>query len=155
MSTASDILSSIWTKGSTHEYNYCNSLSSSLSTGMHINLESDYIIIDNPDYRIPFKVTIEDTSYMSALYAHEVHFGETDINSDGFNIRNNMVYFPSNIEDTGFKVKILSESDIDKYRVLINTILSAFDIFIDGYPDEEIDYSVWTDAIQEILGEPI
>lgn len=147
MSTASDILSSFWTKGSTHEYNYCNSLSSSLSTGIVINLENDGITIVNPHG--PASLSVQGQSQISALESNYngIHFGEAIISYDHLNNS----YFPWGDRNC----EVLSESDVDRYCRMINTVLSAFNVFVEGYPDEEIDHSVWTNAIQEILGESI
>jgi len=147
MSTASDILSGIWTKGSTHEYNYCNSLSSSLSTGIVIDLENNGIAIVNPHESV--SLSVQGQSQLSALETNYngIHFGEANISYDKLNNS----YFPWGDRNC----EVLSESDVDRYRGIIDTVLSAFNIFVDGYPDKEIDHSVWTDTIQEILGEPI
>lgn len=147
MSTASDILSSIWTKGSTHEYNYCNSLSSSLSTGIVIDLENNGIAIVNPHR--PASLSVQDSSQISALETNYngIHFGEANISYDYLNNS----YFPWGDRNC----EVLSKSDVDRYCGIIDTVLSAFNVFVEGYPAEEINSSVLRNTIQEILGEPI
>ena len=150
MDTATYILSNMWVKGNiTHESNYCTSLSSSLSTGMEINFEDNAINIRNP--RQSVSLSVQNTSQLSVLetYSDGIYFGEANISRN----RINNISFPW-IEDNR-RYEIFSEDDVDKYAGIVATVLTAFLVFAEGYPDEEIDYDVWTNAIQEILGESI